>query len=150
MKKCFIFFITISFLASCQKKSVEKPENLIPKETMVNVIYDFALLQAIKNSHQGILDSNRVEPTTYIYKKHKIDSVQFVKSNEFYASNIKEYEKMYESVNARLILNKKVSDSLVKKEEDSLKKEISKNKKKVDTIKSKSKTKRDMKLIPNS
>ena len=137
-------------MASCQKKSVEKPENLIPKETMVNVIYDFALLQAIKNSHQWILDSNRVEPTTYIYKKHKIDSVQFVKSNEFYASNIKEYEKMYESVNARLILNKKVSDSLVKKEEDSLKKEISKNKKKVDTIKSKSKTKRDMKLIPNS
>lgn len=137
-------------MASCQKKSVEKPENLIPKETMVNVIYDFALLQAIKNSHQGILDSNRVEPTTYIYKKHKIDSVQFVKSNEFYASNIKEYEKMYESVNARLILNKKVSDSLIKKEEDSLKKEIIKNKKKVDTIKSKSKTKRDMKLIPNS
>lgn len=137
-------------MASCQKKSVEKPENLIPKETMVNVIYDFALLQAIKNSHQGILDSNRVEPTTYIYKKHKIDSVQFVKSNEFYASNIKEYEKMYESVNARLILNKKVSDSLIKKEEDGLKKEIIKNKKKVDTIKSKSKTKRDMKLIPNS
>ena len=137
-------------MASCQKKSVEKPENLIPKETMVNVIYDLALLQAIKNSHQGILDSNRVEPTTYIYKKYKIDSVQFVKSNEFYASNIKEYEKMYESVNARLILNKKVSDSLIKKEEDGLKKEIIKNKKKVDTIKSKSKTKRDMKLIPNS
>ena len=150
MKNLFLFFIAISFLGSCQNNSVEKPKNLIPKETMVNVIYDLSLLQAMRNSNTAILDSNRVEPTTYIYKKYKIDSVQFAKSNEFYASNIKEYEKMYESVNARLILNKKVSDSLIKKEEDGLKKEIIKNKKKVDTIKSKSKTKRDMKLIPNS
>ena len=139
MKNLFLFFTAISFLSSCQKKSVEKPINLIPKETMVNVIYDLSVLQAMKNSNHAILDSNRIEPTTYIYKKYKIDSVQFAKSNEFYASNIKEYERMYESVNNRLLENKKLSDTLVKKEEKRLEKKLEKEalekRKKADTIK---------------
>ena len=38
----------------------------------------------------------------YIYKKYKIDSVQFSKSNKYYASDIDEYKKMFEKVKEKL------------------------------------------------
>ena len=48
MKK-ILFCITIVLLASCSNSiEVEKPENLIEEETMENILYDLALLQALK------------------------------------------------------------------------------------------------------
>jgi hypothetical protein len=54
----------------------------------------------------------------YIYKKYKIDSIQFVQNNKYYASNIEEYKKMFERVKSRLEKeNKKVGASMKKKGE---------------------------------
>lgn len=114
-------------MASCQKDSIEKPDNLIPEEKMVDIIYDLSILQAMRNSNQKFLDSNDVNAATYIYKKYKIDSLQFAKSNQYYAAeNIKKYEKMYQSVNEKLIADKAAVDTLLekqrKKEVENLKK----------------------------
>lgn len=99
MKKLLVFgLITLFF--SCNS-SVEKPKNLIGKDKMIDILYDISLLEAIKsqNINGGITSKAASE---YIYKKYKIDSMQFVNSNKYYASNIEEYKKMFEEVKERL------------------------------------------------
>ncbi len=88
-------------VVSCQKTGVEKPDNLIDKDKMTDILYDMSLLEAIKtqNLNGGISTKTANE---YIYKKYKIDSVQFAKSNKYYASDIVEYKKMFEKIKERL------------------------------------------------
>jgi hypothetical protein len=68
---------------------------------MVDILYDISLIEAIKNQNISGGISNKVA-NDYIYKKYKIDSIQFVKSNKYYASDIDGYKKMFEEVKARL------------------------------------------------
>lgn len=101
MKK-FIFIICGAFLIiSCNKSSVEKPDNLIAKDKMIDILYDISILEAIKvqNLKGGI---NRKKANDFIYKKYQIDSVQFAKSNKYYASDLVGYKKMFEKVKDRL------------------------------------------------
>lgn len=117
MKKCFLFFVAFLTLASCQKDAIEKPENLISEEKMVDIIYDLSILQAMRNSNQAVLDSNKINPATYVYKKYKVDSLQFAESNRYYAAeNIKKYDKMYQSVNERILAQKAEVDTLLEKQ----------------------------------
>lgn len=108
-------------MASCQKKAIEAPANLIPKDKMKQIIYDLSLLQALKGVNQAALDSNGVNAAT-VYKKYKVDSLQFAKSDQYYAiENIKEYEKMYEGISELAAKEKIHIDSLLKKEADTTK-----------------------------
>ena len=92
--------IVLGFL-SCKNNSVEKPDNLIGRDKMVDILYDISLIEAIKNQNISGGLSAKVG-NEYIYKKYKIDSLQFVKSNKYYAANIDDYKKMFEEVKARL------------------------------------------------
>jgi hypothetical protein len=131
MKKYFLFLVVFSSLASCQSDSVKKPDNLIPEDKMIDIIYDLSILQAMRNSNQSVLDSNSINPNTYIYKKYKIDSLQFAKSNQYYAAkSIKEYDQLYQSVNDRIVKNKAAVDTLLAKQKRNDKKLI-----KSDTLK---------------
>jgi hypothetical protein len=100
MKKLILFF-TILFIFGCQNSTVEKPSNLIEKDKMIAILYDVSLLEAIKsqNINGGITPK---EINEYIFKKYKIDSIQLVKSNKYYASDIVEYKKMYQKVKDQL------------------------------------------------
>ena len=99
---------------SCNTSSVEKPKNLIGKDKMIDILYDISLLEAIKtqNINGGITGKMSNQ---YIYKKYKIDSIQFVKSNKYYASNIEEYKKMFEKIKERLNTETLKIDSELKK-----------------------------------
>ena len=81
--------------------AIDKPDNLIEKDKMIDILYDVSLLEAIKsqNISGGISNKNA---NIYLYKKYKIDSVQFAQSNKYYASDIEEYKKMFEEVKSRL------------------------------------------------
>ena len=118
MKKGVLFFILISLILSCKEEVVKKPENLIEKEIMVDVMYDLALLEAIKYQSPNALQSHKINPDEYIYKKYKIDSAQFVQSNMYYASDYKEYKKMYDQINSRLVKNKSLLEEAIKNEKD--------------------------------
>lgn len=88
-------------LFSCNSSSIEKPKNLIDKDKMVDILYDVSLLEAVKT--QNINGGMTLKMSNdYIYKKYKIDSTQFVKSNKYYASDIEEYKKMFEKIKERL------------------------------------------------
>ena len=118
MKKGVLFFILISLIFSCKEEVVKKPENLIEKDIMVDVMYDLALLEAIKYQSPNALQAHKINPDEYIYKKYKIDSAQFVRSNMYYASDYKEYKKMYDQINSRLEKNKSLLEEAIKNEKD--------------------------------
>jgi hypothetical protein len=114
MKKAIIIVCCVFGIIGCNNSSVEKPGNLIGKDKMVDILYDISLLEAIKaqNINGGLSSKASNE---YIYKKYKIDSIQFVKSNRYYAANIEEYKKMYEQVKARLTKQTQEIESKMRK-----------------------------------
>lgn len=100
MKKIILLGMMVLFFG-CNSNSVEKPKNLIGKDKMVDILYDISLLEAIKT--QNINGGITVKMgNDFIYKKYKIDSIQFAKSNKYYASDVEEYKKLFEKVKERL------------------------------------------------
>jgi hypothetical protein len=115
MKKIVSLFALVSLLISCNKDLVEKPNNLINKKVMGDILYDMAILEAIKYQSPDTLYAYGINPKTYIYKKYKIDSLQFVKSSAYYAADYREYKNMYDALNVRLKKDKTTVDLIVKK-----------------------------------
>ena len=139
MKNSLIFTIGLLFLFSCAEKLIEKPDNLIPRDKMVLILKEFAIVNAAKGTNLGKLKDNGIDPTTFVFEKYEIDSTQFVDSDRYYASLPLEYETIYKEVESQLVLmgeeiqeQKKVKDSL-----NLLKKSIKKdnNSKLNDTLK---------------
>ena len=148
LKKILLFLVVLSMLFSCKKELVKTPNRLIEKDKMVNVMYDLAILEAIKIQNPSSLDSFKINSNDYIFKKYKIDSLQFAQNNIYYAADYKEYKKMFEKIKSRLDKNKISVEKLIKdnkKKEDLLKKQKQKLKVKreADSIK---KVKRVLKL----
>src|SRR6187402_3097994 len=115
MKKIASLFALVSLLISCNKDLVEKPNNLIDKKVMGDILYDMSILEAIKYQSPDTLYAYGINPKTYIYKKYKIDSLQFVKSSAYYAADYREYKKMYDALNDRLKKEKTAVDLTIKK-----------------------------------
>ncbi len=102
MKKIIPFFSFLLLFVSCNKAEVPKPKKLIDEEVLENIIYDMSLLESIKT--QIPIDKQKFsgKTTDYIYKKYKIDSFQFVKSNQYYATDIDNYKNLFDRVKDRL------------------------------------------------
>lgn len=136
MRKIVIIISVLMFAVGCKKELVPKPERLVERDKMIDIMYDLSLLEAIKYQNPMSLDSSDTNPTRFILKKYKVDSLQFVKSNMYYAANYNDYKDMFDEISARIEKNKKKVDSLIKIEEKK-KKLLEKNGKAVkkDTIK---------------
>ncbi|WP_409417557.1 DUF4296 domain-containing protein [Flavobacterium sp. PS2] len=136
MRKIVIIISVLMFVVGCKKELVAKPERLVERDKMIDIMYDLSLLEAIKYQNPMSLDSSDTNPTRFILKKYKVDSLQFVKSNMYYAANYNDYKDMFDEISARIEKNKKKVDSLIKIEEKK-KKLLEKNGKAVkkDTIK---------------
>jgi hypothetical protein len=133
MKKIITFLTIITLFVSCKDEVVNKPEQLIEKDVMVNIMYDLSILEAIRNQNPTSLDTFKINSRDYIFKKYKIDSVQFAKSNVYYAADYNEYKSMFEQISKRLETNQKKVDSLIKLEKKK-KKPILQKKKPTTTI----------------
>lgn len=114
-----ILFVAVS----CKKDLVSKPERLIEKEKMIDIMYDLSLLEVIKYQGRTPLDSLEISQTKFMLRKYKVDSLQFLKSNMYYAADYKNYKEMFDEVQVRLEKNKAAIDSLLKIEEKKAKKE---------------------------
>lgn len=93
-----LFFLSIS----CNSGAAKKPDNLIEREKMVDIIYDLSILEAAKSQKPIILEQYKVQSQTYVYKKYQIDSLQFATSVQYYSADLDEYYRIYESVNKRI------------------------------------------------
>lgn len=100
-KIVLLVFLTLFF--SCNEKLIDKPENLIAREKMVEVLKDLAIANAAKNTNIALLREHDLEPTAYVFEKHGIDSIQFTQSDTYYASLPGgEYESIYKEVEQKL------------------------------------------------
>jgi hypothetical protein len=137
MNKIIICFVLLSLILSCKEEVIKKPENLIEKEVMVDILYDLSLLEAINFQTSKSLEKYKLTPSEYIYQKYKIDSLQFAQNNMYYAADYKAYKKMNEQINTRLDKNKILIEAALEKEKKRallLEKSKPKLKKKADSL----------------
>ncbi|MEO2063955.1 MAG: DUF4296 domain-containing protein [Christiangramia sp.] len=99
-----VFWILIGLAAfSCQDvHKAEKPDDLIAEDQMIDILTELSLIQAARNFNKQKLEDLGINPDEYIYEKYGIDSLQFEKSSDYYAENYLEYDRMYDSVKARI------------------------------------------------
>ncbi len=80
----------------------KKPDNLISKDKMYEVLYDLYVINAAKCVNRKLLEASGFMPETYVLTKHNIDSLQFVDSNMYYAFDPDVYEAIVAKVKVRL------------------------------------------------
>jgi hypothetical protein len=118
-------FINILFLScfiiSCTSNTIiEKPDNLIPKDKMVDVITDLLIASGAKNI-KNIHQQRDIDYYSLVFEKYQVDSTQFQESNYYYTSKIDDYDEMLAEVNNRLRTLKNKFDK-EKRELDSINK----------------------------
>jgi hypothetical protein len=113
------FFLILLGLSSCNENLMEKPDNLIDRGKMVDILADMAIANAAITANKSLVKDNNFRPTEYVLTKYGIDSAQFVDSDRYYASIPIEYESIYQAVESKLDREKKEME-LAKKLRDSL------------------------------
>ena len=95
------------------------PVNLISEDKMIEILYDMSLISVSKGINKRIIENNGMKPKKYILKKHNIDSIQFVASNEYYSKDLETYLSIYEEVLKKLQSNREiVIDTIESKKEE--------------------------------
>tara|TARA_B100001059_G_scaffold58081_1_gene53387 strand:+ start:2099 stop:2470 length:372 start_codon:yes stop_codon:yes gene_type:complete len=90
MKKIFILLILI---ISCSDQN--SPTDLMSEEQMVDFLLDINIINSSR-AYRNNSDLNYYNiKDTFLYKKHNIDSIQFVNSNSYYSSKPKKYLRIY-------------------------------------------------------
>lgn len=102
-------------------KRPKKPDNLISKDQMAELLYDLHIINAAKGVNRKTLENNGFNPETYILTQYNVDSTQFADSNTYYAFNPEVYKTIVDNVKARLEAEKKMFEDINKIEEDSIK-----------------------------
>ena len=127
LKRTTIYICTVLFMVSCYSiKKPKKPDHLLSKKEMVNIILDLRLLASANGKNQKLLQNHGIYSEDYVYKKYNIDSSTFSLSNNYYAFYIEDYDEIYNKVKDSLMELKKVLDATVLKE--------NKEKRKTDSI----------------
>lgn len=112
-----ITFVVIILIFACQEVGrVSKPDNLIAKTTMENILYDMAIITSARGHNSMTFSKTGVNPETYIFKKYKIDSIQYMQSILYYSSLLDEYKELIEKAKNRIESEHNELDSTYKKE----------------------------------
>lgn len=101
MKKFAVVALLLLLTIGCNDRVVKAPKNLIEESQMIDIIYDLALLDAMKMQGNTV-QQDFPTPTKLLKEKYKIDSVSFAENTKYYASDVANYKKMYEQVKERL------------------------------------------------
>lgn len=105
MRKGIWIISLILLVSACKENKIDrppKPDNLISKDKMVEVLYDMAILSAAKGIDKRTLENKGIQPQEMVFQKHGIDSLQFAQSNNYYAFDLKTYQALYNRVKLRL------------------------------------------------
>ncbi len=144
MKNLIIVF-TALISVSCVEKVIEKPDNLIAKEKMADILYDIAVFEAAEATNKSLFDSKGIETMELIYTNYGIDSTNFVESDLYYASIPLVYQSIYEEVESRIETNRAAIESERQQRNDSLREQT---KKRTDSIKLAKQIKKNSDTLP--
>jgi hypothetical protein len=103
MKHYFAIVLIFLFAAyACSKPPVKKPQNLVDKDRMIDILVDVHLAEAAFNSrrHRDTVVGKSSSADFYysVLQKHEVKDTIFEKSLVFYASQPRQFEKMYRQV----------------------------------------------------
>jgi len=115
MKQSLILIFVVISALGCQDVNVpEKPENLIAKDKMIDILKETYLINAARSVNNKAIISKGIKIDSMIYAKYQIDSLQFAKSNAYYASDINSYMIMIQKVESELLSMREEMDSIIK------------------------------------
>ncbi|WP_271393433.1 DUF4296 domain-containing protein [Aequorivita sinensis] len=115
MKQSLILIFVVISAWGCQDVNVpEKPENLIAKDKMIDILKETYLINAARSVNNKAIISKGIKIDSMIYAKYQIDSLQFAKSNAYYASDINSYMIMIQKVESDLLSMREEMDSIIK------------------------------------
>jgi len=124
VKTILPFILTVLLFLSCQEiQRPKKPENLISKQDMMQILADVYVSNASRSgSNNKIIRRHGIDLDSLLKAKHQLDSLQFAESNTYYASNLKLYSEIITGVQEILEHKKKHIDSIVTLENIEIKK----------------------------
>lgn len=112
MKNLFFFLLFCTLLGCQDVKFPEKPENLITEDQMVDVLTEVYLINSARSIDNKTIIQSKIQLDSFVFKKFKIDSLQFALSNAYYTSNLNTYNRLFKKVDERLLFLKKRADSI--------------------------------------
>lgn len=102
MKKILLIFsMIVWFFSACDKPAVEKPDKLIKRKLMIEMLVDVHLAEATFTHmrYDSIVQKSSSANFYYsILEKYGVSDSLFEKSYVYYLSEPKEFEKMYREV----------------------------------------------------
>ncbi|CAM1345891.1 DUF4296 domain-containing protein [Tenacibaculum crassostreae] len=98
-----VLYIAVGLLlVSCTSNTIyKKPENLIPKDSMVSLLTDMYIASSAKNQKNKFLQREK-NYVVLVYEKYKIDSTRFDLSNAYYTSKVDEYTDILKRVKSNI------------------------------------------------
>jgi hypothetical protein len=102
----FVLFVTLITI-SCRNENtnlvgiIERPKDLINKDSMVNILVDIHLADAIVTHSEYINDEKRkFSYSAYksVFEKHNLTKLRFENSISYYSLNQDELKNIYDSV----------------------------------------------------
>jgi len=121
MKKVVILIGIMICFFGCAHHEPPKPDKLMSKEKMADVLFDVFLLNSAKGIKKKTLETNGVLPKRYIFEKHQIDSIQFTQNNTFYSYDTDTYNEILDVVKKRINDEKSLFEAEIEKEEEARK-----------------------------
>lgn len=128
MKNLFYIFVCAFTLFSCNSNTIiKKPDHLLSKEKMVDILADTYIAKAAKNVN-NIHKNRNINYLSLIYQNHQTDSITFDNSLKYYTSNISEHEEILKATQKKLkhlldeAQEKQTAEEDLKKVQDSIQK----------------------------
>ncbi|WP_027138342.1 DUF4296 domain-containing protein [Gaetbulibacter saemankumensis] len=99
LKRFIVGGVLLALVLSCNNSGKpEKPDNLISKKDMINILIDARLIGSSSGINKRKMREAGIDVDKYVLEKYGIDSLQFAQSNEYYAYYIDDYEEIYEKI----------------------------------------------------
>lgn len=115
--RVFLTFVFLLLIMACQGvQSVPKPDKIIEKATMENIIYDITIINSARGYNPQLFVQTGVDPECHVFEKYEIDSAQYAQNTLYYSSAIEDYKELIERVRKRVEAKHTVLDSLFKEE----------------------------------
>jgi peptide subunit release factor RF-3 len=106
MKRIFLILIVLMLaVAACDEPVVPKPKHLVKESQMIDMLVDIHLAEASYNKFRydsTMKDNSSVNFYYSVLEKYSIPDSLFERSLVYYASNPKNFDKMYRKVTSRL------------------------------------------------
>ncbi len=104
-KSAVILVLFLSILVSCNREVIKKPDHLVKEKEMINMLVDIHLAEATFNRMRNdtiVKKSSSVDFYYSVLAKYNVADSVFERSFIYYASNPKNFEKMYREVMNKL------------------------------------------------